>query len=289
MTAAPVWQTVLFGLCAGVAVLFQAIMQPGIAAQLLLLAPLVAILGLPHGALDLPMAGVLWPLDGWRGKLRFVVIYLGLVAGVVGLWILAPGAALIAFLAYSALHFSDDWSRAAPPLRWTGGIATIGAPALMHHAEVTTLFGYLAPDHAAAIAADATAVAGALALLVFIATVLFRPAARHRAALEQGILWGIAALLPPLVYFAVYFCGLHSIRHFDATLRSVPHARRALITAAMLSVATILTAAMVFSGRNGAAVTPEGGGMQVIFIGLAALTVPHMLLVERFHRHRPAD
>jgi Brp/Blh family beta-carotene 15,15'-monooxygenase len=288
MTAAPTWQSLVFGLCAVVAVLFQAILQPGIGTQLLLLAPLVAILGLPHGALDLPMAEMLWPLDGWRGKLRFVAIYLGLVAGVVWVWILAPGGALIAFLAYSALHFSQDWSRGAPLLRWTGGIATIGAPALMHHAEVTTLFAYLVPIGAAALAADAAAVAGILALAVFIATLLFRPETRTRPALEQVILWGIAALLPPLVYFAVYFCGLHSIRHLDATIRSVPRAGRALATAAVLSGATTLTAAAVFHARAGDTLTPEGGSMQVIFIGLAALTVPHMLLVERFHRHRPA-
>ena len=52
--------------------------RPDLATQLLLLAPLVAILGLPHGALDLPMAEMLWPLDGWRGKLTFVTLYLGL-------------------------------------------------------------------------------------------------------------------------------------------------------------------------------------------------------------------
>ena len=288
MTQAPTWQTALFGLCAGVAVLLQSGMQLGIEAQLLLLAPLVAILGLPHGALDLPMAEMLWPLDGWRGKLRFMAIYLCLVAGIVGLWTLAPAVALIAFLTYSALHFSDDWSRAAAPLRWTGGVASIGAPALLHRAEVTTLFGYLVPEQGAVIAANAAAVAGTLALVVFIASMLFRPEARDRAALEQAILWGIAALLPPLVYFAVYFCGLHSIRHFDATVRSVPRARRALVTAAVLSGATTLTAATVFYARADVALPFESGSMQVIFIGLAALTVPHMLLVERFHRQTAA-
>lgn len=285
MTRAPPWQTTVFGLCAVVAALVQVTMPPGIGGQLLLLGPLIAIFGLPHGALDLPMAEMLWPLRGWRGKLRFVAIYLGLVAGVIGLWIMLPGAALVAFLAYSALHFSDDWSRAVFPLRWTGGLATIGAPGLLHHTEVTTLFAYLVPAGAASWAADATAIAGGVASAGFVVTVLFKPPARERAALEQAILWGLAALMPPLVYFAVYFCGLHSIRHFDATIRSVLRARRALVTATLLSAAVTLTGALVLYARSGSAsLTSEGGGMQVIFIGLAALTVPHMLLVERFNR-----
>jgi Brp/Blh family beta-carotene 15,15'-monooxygenase len=286
MTRAPVWQTAIFGFCDVVAVLVQVSLQPGIATQVLLLAPLVAVVGLPHGALDLPMAEMLWPLRGWRGKLRFMALYLVLVACVVGLWIVAPGAALIAFLAYSALHFSDDWSHAAFPLRWTGGVATIGAPALLHHAEVTTLFAYLAPVEAATIAADGAAIAGGLASAGLIATVILRRLWRERAVLEQAILWALAALLPPLVYFAVYFCGLHSIRHFDATLRSVPRARRALVTAALLSGTVTLAGAAVLYARSGGALTLEEGGMQVIFIGLAALTVPHMLLVERFNWSR---
>ncbi|MEI4231891.1 Brp/Blh family beta-carotene 15,15'-dioxygenase [Roseovarius sp. D22-M7] len=285
MTRAPEWQTAVFGVCAMVAALLQLSLQPGIATQLLLLAPLIAIFGLPHGALDLPMAETLWPLDGCRGKLRFMAIYLGLVACVIGLWIVLPGAALVAFLAYSALHFSDDWSHAASPLRWTGGLATIGAPALLHHAEVTTLFAYLVPAGAASWAAAAAAIAGGVAGVGFVVTVLFRPQTRERAALEQAILWGLAALLPPLVYFTVYFCGLHSIRHFDATIRSVPRARRALVTAAGLSAAVTLTGALLLYARSGSdSLTAEGGGMQVIFIGLAALTVPHMLLVDRFKR-----
>ena len=173
-------------------------------------------------------------------------------------------------------------------MRWTGGLATIGAPALMHHADVTTLFEYLAPAHAAALAADGSAVAGCAALLVFIALTICRPAARKRAALEQAILWGAAFLLPPLVFFAVYFCGLHSVRHFDATIRCVPRAAQALATAVVLAAATTLTAAFIFMTRSGGGLSFEDGTMQVVFIGLAALTVPHMLLVERFHRHHPA-
>lgn len=257
--------------------------QPGFAVQLSILAPLVAILGLPHGALDLPIAETLWPLDGWRGKLRFLAIYLGLAASVIVVWMLIPGVALATFLAYSALHFSDDWSQEALPLRWTGGVATIGAPALFHPDEVTTLFVYLAPPVAAVFSANVAAVAGALGLCGFVATCILVPHARGRAAIEQAILWSIGALLPPVLFFTVYFCGLHSLRHFHATIKSVPHARRALVTSALLSGLVILVAAAFLQSQVGGDLDALSKvSVQTIFMGLAALTVPHMILVERF-------
>lgn len=287
MTAGPLWQTLVFGCCAAVAVGFHISAQPGLVSQLLLLAPLVAILGLPHGALDLPIAEALWPLHGWRGKLRFVTIYLGLAAGVIMVWIWVPGIALAAFLAYSVLHFSDDWSKATAPLRWTGGVATIGAPALLHPEEVVTLFAYLAPPAAAVFSANAAAIAGAFGVCVFVLTCLFRPQARSRAAIEQAILWGTAALLPPLLFFTIYFCCLHSLRHFSETIHSIPRAGRALVTSALLSGLVALAAgSFLLIVSNDGPDALERSLAQTIFIGLAALTVPHMILVDRFNRFR---
>ncbi len=287
MTTSPAWQTLVFGCCAAVAVALYMSAQPGLVAQLLLLAPLVAILGLPHGALDLPIAEALWPLHGWHGKLRFMAIYLGLAAGVIVMWIWVPGAALFAFLAYSALHFSEDWSQAARPLRWTGGVATIGAPAFWHPDEVGALFSYLAPPAAAGVIANVAAIAGMLGLGVLITTCLVRPEARCRAATEQAILWGAAALLPPLVFFTIYFCSLHSIRHFSMTIRSVPRAESALVTAALLSGIVTLAAALVFQSLpDGDPDALERNLVQTVFIGLAALTVPHMILVDRYRKLR---
>ena len=284
MTVAPLWQTVAFALCAGLAIILGVAVEPGLGVQLGLLAALVAVLGLPHGGLDLPIAEVLWPLHGWRGKVKFVAIYLGLVAVVIALWVLLPGVALAAFLFYSALHFSGDWSRAAAPLRWTGGVATIGAPALLYKAEVGALFAYLAPAHAAALSANVAALTGAVALGVLITTLVVKPRARGQAAVEQVILWTTAFVLPPLLFFVVYFCGLHSPRHFDAAIRSVPSARRALVMASGLSGLVTVTA-LIFVLATDAEVLSSGprASLQAIFIGLAALTVPHMLLVERFN------
>ncbi len=287
MTATPVWQTAVFAAAAVVAVAAQIVLDPGLGAQLALLAPLVAILGLPHGALDLPIAEALWPLDGWRGKLTFVAIYLGLVAAVILGWVLVPGLTLAAFLAYSVVHFSDDWAGAATPLRWTGGLATIGAPALLHHTEVTALFAHLAPPDVAAACGDASAMGGGLALCALIGVLLVRRQARGQAAAEQLILWGAAVLLPPLVFFAVYFCGLHSVRHFRATIGTLPRARRALMIAVALSGLVTLAAVAVVLLRHDAILSVSlDTGMRIIFIGLAALTVPHMILVDRFSRQR---
>lgn len=287
MTAPPLWQTATFAICAGLVVALELLMVPSLALQLALLAPLVAILGLPHGGLDLPIAEALWPLRGLSGRLKFFLVYSGLVLAVIAFWLWVPGVALAAFLAYSVLHFSGDWSNEEAPLRWTGGIATIGAPALFHTREVEALFAYLAPAQAAALCVDVAAFAGGLALGAFILLILLRRQARNRAALEQAIIWSAGFLLPPLLFFVVYFCGLHSIRHLDAAIKHIPHARRALLVAATLSALTTLAAA-VFMSMRGMTVLETGvpAQMQAIFIGLSALTVPHMLLAERFQHRR---
>ena len=279
------WQTSLFALAGlGMAVTYT-MFQPDLPAQVLMLAPLVAVLGLPHGALDLPIAEALWPLTGWRRKLLFIALYLGLAGSVILIWLLLPGAALAVFLAYSALHFSGDWTLASPSLRWSGGAATIGAPALLHHGEVEAIFAVLAAQEAAAIIADAAALVGALALAGFVLSGLLSRQAREAAALEQAILWITAAGLPPLMYFVVYFCALHSVRHFMATMRVNPDVRRAMAVAVMLSATVTLAACMVLLYVSVAhVVNLHDQIIRIVFIGLGALTVPHMTLVDRFHR-----
>ena len=279
------WQTVLFAVAGLGMVVLHTLTQPDLPAQVLMLAPLVAVLGLPHGALDLPIAEALWPLTGWRRKLLFTALYLGLAGSVIALWLLWPGVALAIFLAYSALHFSGDWMRAPPLLRWTGGAATIGAPALVHHGEVEELFAVLAPQDAAAVIADVAALIGALALAGVILSVFLLRRARGAAALEQAILWITAAAVPPLMYFVVYFCALHSVRHFTGTIRVTPDVQRALVVALMLSGAVTVAAIMVLLyGSMAHVVDIHDQVIRIVFIGLAALTVPHMILVDRFLR-----
>ncbi|MBD0427889.1 Brp/Blh family beta-carotene 15,15'-dioxygenase [Aquisalinus flavus] len=284
MTIAPVWQTFLFGSCACVAIAMQATMDLNPSSQFLILAPLIAVFGLPHGALDLPIAERLWPLEGVSGKLKFIASYVGLILLVIAVWLVAPGVALSAFLAYSALHFSGDWAGTAAPLRWAGGVAAIGAPALLHPTEVTALFGHLAPLPAAAIAADAAALAGALAIIPLALTLAIRRRL-SQPVIELMILWIAAWLLPPLLFFGIYFCSLHSIRHYRSSIRRMPSARRALFTAIGLSSIVALAGVSFVLVRSVAdPAVPFELGLQAVFIGLAALTVPHMILVERFDR-----
>lgn len=281
MIALPRWQITLFGVCVVGAIAMQSVFTLTLTQQILILAPFVAILGLPHGALDLPIAQVLWPLDTRVAKLKFFATYLGMVCIVIAVWMIFPGPALIAFLGYSIFHFSDDWAGAATPLRWTGGIATIGAVSLFHTAEVALLFAYLAPTAFALTAATILAVLGSGSLAVFMAILVLRPAVRTQAAWEQVMIWIAAFTLPPLLFFIVYFCGLHSIRHLTQTLQSVPKTGQALVVSALLSCAVVVIAGMIWTLLPDTALDAS---FQIVFIGLAALTVPHMLLVDRLRR-----
>lgn len=284
-------QTALFGVGIILMALLQTVSGLTLRGQVLLLAPAVAVLGLPHGALDLPMAEVLWPLRTRRDRTVFFIRYIGIAASVGLLWWLAPGAALAVFLIYSALHFSGDWREDGPLWRVAGGASAIGAPAAFHLQEVATIFAALGPavhaDTIAQITAACGLAAGACAVLAILLTGGF--AHRHLAILELAAIWLGAAILPPLLFFTVYFCLLHSVRHLTLTLDALPDRSHALRSAAAITVVTLVGAGVgVGLLVLGAQVDAETSLMRVLFIGLAALTVPHMVLVDLFSRTGPA-
>ncbi|MEY4813162.1 MAG: hypothetical protein RLZZ162_235 [Verrucomicrobiota bacterium] len=250
--------------------------------ELIVVAVLIVVLGVPHGALDTIFARQLYGIRTLSGWLQFSLLYLLLAALVVGLWLWQPGLFLLGFLAISAAHFSGDPLQGVPwPARLFYGGSVILLPTIGHAQEIGRLFGLLVGD------ATASPIVPWLRWLAWPWLVGLALASlwqtRHDfwTALEMAAAGILAIVAPPLVSFVVFFCGMHSARHILRTMNfSGRSSWRYVAGAALLPMAGVLagsTVAWVFL-RDTAL---DARVVQVVFVGLAALTVPHMVLVER--------
>jgi Brp/Blh family beta-carotene 15,15'-monooxygenase len=111
----------------------------------------------------------------------------------------------------------------------------------------------------------------------------FRDASLRARFAEFILLAVVFAFLPPLVSFALYFCIIHTGRHMRRiwhVLASSSSPKGLYRQAAGFTLASWLVGGAAFlwleTGDLDAAL------LQVVFIGLAALTVPHMILVDGF-------
>ena len=282
----PSFETVLFSVLAAVAVLAIALRMPAppLSVQVAVLGVLVATLGLPHGALDPLIArrAGLWhtPL-GFAG---FNLAYVAMVAVVVGVWLLAPTASLIGFLLVSGIHFGADWNVGRRiVLRSLTGIGLLTLPAFAHHDEVSGIYRTLAGS-GGAVVADVQAWLGPVAIAAMLLGAVLALRRRPTDALEI-LLTGILALVaPPLVFFVLYFCALHSARHLRhgfAEERS--GGRLAVLITAVYTVVPILAVGILtamFAGDFAPGGSLAGDWIiRLVFIGLAALTVPHMMVI----------
>lgn len=258
-------------------------------AELLVVAAAVVLLGVPHGALDVIHAARRLTVSGPGRWALFVAGYVAVAALVVLGWIAAPTLALALFLVLSAFHFSGDLEEGAPRrLRALHGATLVTMPAWHHREDLTELFAHLVPAEGAAqlVAALATVAPAVLALLVLVLSAgalgRFREpfdALPPGALLESAATLALTLVAPPLTAFAVYFCALHSARHVARTGRIFALPGRDLLRAAALP--TLATALAVPVGLAALPDTPpDARTLQVVFIGLAALTVPHMMLIE---------
>ena len=273
----------------------------------------VVFIGLPHGAMD----GAVAMVSGYgktRGQLiKFAIQYTLIAALVVLVWVLIPVFSLTMFMLYSLVHFGlGDASpkKPAPPQKdqdpkqkplfnidtprivqiiCHGGLVVVVIP-IAHLTEVQPIFKVLTGGLELAAFWSlllAMVIIFAIASVIYTLIAVFQPHYRRRW-IEFAGLAGLLVLLPPLTGFALYFCCVHTPRHMTRVISAVktilPDARILPLTLGFTIVTWLAMAIAVVLLR--AHISFDAAMVQVIFIGLAALTVPHMMLVDGAFRRK---
>ena len=256
-----------------------------------LLTPLLFILfiGSPHGASDNLIARRRFK-NSWLKILFFLIGYLFVAITYTTAWFFYPTLCLGVFLFISGLHFGmlDTIKMPTSSLKliqaFIYGLTPIIIPIVFHTREVNEIFKLLLFDDNSEIAFQMqhSFLVWLLGLIVFFVK---HPESSQRQVLEIIALASLLVTMPPLWGFAFYFCFVNSIRHFFNLRKELNNLETFdVIALFMTSIATIALVAL-------ASFLLEGKGMEesllkVTFIGLAALTVPHMLLVDLYPRIR---
>ena len=258
----------------------------------------VMLIGVPHGGLD----GAIARRAGWSktffGWLIFHTSYLLLAIMVVVIWWYFPGVSLTIFLLLSAIHFgTSDIKIVAHPWRWSNflplishcGLIVIGIPGL-HPSDVQPIFVMLAGEEAANLLISASKfllVPWLISLLIYLCYSYFRITWVPTASIAAGV-YVSAYILDPLISFALYFCLIHSPSHsFLVWAEIKPEDRmRSSVEAASYTLITWLTGTLLLIFfLNTPSFDLEPILIQITFIGLAALTVPHMILIDLLDKH----
>jgi Brp/Blh family beta-carotene 15,15'-monooxygenase len=201
---------------------------------------------------------------------------------VVGLWYLAPLLFLIGFIGISIAHFSGDpdgevgWF-----IRLIYGGAVIFIPTLKHPQEIADVFSLLVGEKSSRALMPWMSGLALPWLLALSGVVIYLVIKKSPLSFEFLCLGLIAYFVSPLISFTVFFCGMHSARHIIRTAAFAKYSQPLLLLGAMLLPmlgVLVLSTLSWFMLKNQ---TLDGRVIQIVFVGLAALTVPHMALVEQ--------
>ena len=248
----------------------------------------IVMIGLPHGAYDGAVAIHLGIIKRFSSFVKFMIIYVALAALVVTIWMIAPIISLIIFLTISMLHFgAGDIKNGQGVLGFSealahGGLAIVGI-SQFHRSEVDEIFSYLINNDTTYVwlAIDILTVVTVFAIITCVLQALNN--SKWSVTVLELLLLGIVyAVAPPLLGFAIYFCCVHSARHFRKIYASI---KQSVSTTSIRNQAILFTsiswiAAGIAFWMFADFANPGPTIMRITFIGLAALTVPHMLLID---------
>lgn len=247
---------------------------------LLVLVVLITVLGVPHGALDTLFAKQHWQLSSAKNWIIFLIAYSLLGALVVGFWLWKPLLFFIGFIVISIFHFADDLPSGTPFIaKILHGGAIVVLPALLHPQQIAQLFTYFIAVQ------DANNLANTLHLLAFIwvagvvisSIICFK--ANKYTSLEIISVSLLALLASPLVAFTIYFCAMHSTRHLLRSNIYLYKTTKTLKLAALILPTLFVFIVAVICWHLLKSQTFDTKLIQLLFVTLAALTVPHMLLL----------
>ena len=260
---------------------------------------LILTIGVSHGALDHLKGKKLLTILNIKKFYIFYLIYILLALSVILVWTIVPAITLIVFLAVASFHFGKEDtqflinknSNLISILYFFRGILIIITPLYFNFDETVTIFkmllinseqfysslGFIEKYKIIEIAIGLSALSS---IVLFLSEFNIK---KFAIFLDFFSIIILNYYLSPLVAFTIYFCFLHSIRHTISLAIEMDNSnlKNGLKLFAQKALPlTILTAILSLLGLYFLNNVYELNSaiLKIIFIGLASLTFPHILL-----------
>ena len=256
---------------------------------------LIFFIGLPHGSFD----GAVASLVGYKSRLdfiKFLIYYIILFLIVIFFWFNFPIISLFIFLLITIVHFGlCDWSfykikNYRIPIILTHGMTVIFGIIYFNEEESFKIFQYLTNNNIYFFRDYIFIfyILTGLSIIYFIYLTLLEKNLR-KGIFELLFLLAVFYVFNPLLSFTIYFCFFHTFKHLKHLLNNIyihlPNKKFVLLSTFCFTLISWLGGIFIvlYLAQN---FSYYESIIKVLFIGLAALTLPHMLLVDILYRKK---
>jgi len=266
---------------------------------------LIITFGISHGALDNLKGKKLINYFGYKNIIIFYLSYILISLFVIFLWIIFPSLTLSVFLLVACYHFGKEDTafllekekfyksiRVNDFIYFSKGLLIIFAPLYFHNEETLSIFKLLGADSLFLLKFqndlmwEYHKILGWISFIGYIVFLLinFRNGDYKTAHCFDFIpIIILNTVLTPLLAFTVYFCFIHSFKHSVSLIHLLDDKnfknglkkflKKALPLTLLTSILFILGVCILTNYY-----VLDDAILKVIFIGLASLTFPHILL-----------
>ena len=254
---------------------------------------LILIIGISHGSLDNVKGEKLLKLLGYDSKYLFYIIYIFVSLIIIFSWLILPNIILLVFLIVASYHFGKEDTVfkvkrrlvANEILFFLKGSSIIIAPLLFQRDNTNEVFAslnfYVFESY----------LFNNFTLIIFLVLSFFSSIYlsigksfnfKSIMIIDYFSILILNVFLTPVLAFTIYFCFLHSIRHSFNLINEMDKTfskglKKFVMKAIPLTLITGLIFLISIYFLNNLYKIDEAI-YKVIFIGLASLTFPHILL-----------
>ncbi len=260
---------------------------------------LILTIGVSHGSLDYIKGKKLLELFNIQHTYLFYLLYILIALGIIFTWIILPSITLMLFLIVASYHFGKedteflviDKSYLTEILYFFKGFLIILAPMYFHFQDTVNIFKLLLIDNEVFYSILSFVEANKIieiGIIISTTSSIFLflnkfEIIKFSIFLDFFSIIILNYYLPPLIAFTIYFCFLHSIRHSISVAIELDgnsllngfkiFVKKAIPLTILTGVFCLISLYLLNSGNS-----LDSSILKVIFIGLASLTFPHILL-----------
>ena len=247
---------------------------------------LISTIGVSHGALDHEKGKKIIKLFKLKNVELFYLAYVSLSLLIIFLWTIAPIITLIIFLIVASYHFGKEdsvfgeikYNYFSNVLLFFKGSIIVLAPLYFSQEETFEIFIILN--------VNINPISQDFVLILILLSLLSNFLLKKNVLIHSIDTLSITIInwaFSPLVAFTIYFCFLHSIRHsfsliYEINKKNFKKGSNLFIKKALpLTILTGFLFLISLYALNNYFLL-NSAILKVIFIGLASLTFPHILL-----------